>query len=216
MQNLSTDYVEFLHTQNYHPYTQYIEKVDDNSSIWHLNLLDDKAIDNIEKIFEIGNIIQLDNEEEYEIIDIKKTEITKNDLLKELTSANPKRYVEIRCMTPVAFKTNGEYYYIPSIKLIFNSIIMRYNLFSSEFTFEGVDLIEDIIENYKIVDYNIRTRYFYVENVKIKGFVGKLTIRLGGPIELTNIGNMLIKYAEFTGIGIKTSMGMGGIEIIKN
>ena len=213
MQNLNSDYVEFLHTQNYHPYTQYIERVDDNTSIWHLNLLDENAINNIVDIFKEGNDILLDNEEEFKIIGITKKEISKSELLKELSEIKPRKYVEICFITPTAFKTNEEYYYFPSIKLIFNSIINRYNLFSNEFTFEGVELIDDIVENFIISDYNIKTKRFYLENVKIKGFIGRITIKLGGPSQFVNIGNMLLKYAEYTGIGIKTSMGMGGMQI---
>ena len=215
MENLDSEYAEYLHTMQYHPYTQYIETIDNSTSLWNINLLDGQAIDNIKKMINIGDTIKLDSDEEISIIDIQYDEITEDNLLKELSIVKPNRYARIKIITPAAFKSYGEYYFWPDVKLIFNSIINRFNKFSSNFTLEDTDIINDIVENFVIVDYNIKTRNFYLEGIKIKGFVGNITFRFNGTMQLANIGNMLLKYGEFTGIGIKTSMGMGGFKILK-
>ena len=216
MQNIESEYASFLHENNYHPFTQYIENIDSDLSIWHLNLLDEEAIKKISTFIKVNDIIKLNNGDEYCILNIEKKSLTKNELLSELSVLKPSRKLRLFIKTPISFKTNNNYFYFLDIRLIFNSIINRYNMFSQEFTFEGVDIIDDIVENFMIIDYNIKTKFFYLEKTRIKGFIGNIVFNFGGSVQLANIGNMLLKYAEFTGIGIKTSIGMGGIQIDYN
>ena len=50
-----------------------------------------------------------------------------------------------------------------------------------------------------------------MENIKINSFIGTIDIRFNGPQTLVNISNLLFEYAKYTGIGAKTSLGMGGV-----
>ena len=211
----SSEYIDFLHSMQYHPYTQFIEN-DNENSIWHINLLDANAEKKICPIFDKKRSIKFDNsEEEINIIDVEQIELSNQQLLLELSNTNPERYVKIKILTPISFKSYNNYYYFPNIRLIFNSIINRFNKFFIDFTLDGTDVLNEIEENFIMSDYNIKTKNFYLERVKIKGFVGDITFRFNGTMQLANIGNLLLKYGEFTGIGIKTSMGMGGFKIIK-
>ena len=214
MENIDSEYADYLHTMQYHPYTQFLEINGDNT-IWHINLLDDESEKHICPILDGLKSITLDCDEVIEIVDTKQYDLSQNELLSELTNTRPNRYAKIKILTPAAFKSYGEYYFWPDVKLIFNSIINRFNKFSVDFTLEDTNIINDIEENFAICDYNIRTKNFYLEGVKIKGFVGDIIFRFNGPQQLVNIGNMLLKYGEFTGIGIKTSIGMGGFNIAK-
>ena len=47
--------------------------------------------------------------------------------------------------------------------------------------------------------------------MKIPSFIGNIDIYIRGPQTMTNLVNLLISFAKFSGIGIKTSIGMGGI-----
>ena len=53
----------------------------------------------------------------------KIAKIVEGDLLKELSVVKPNRYVRIKIITPAAFKSCGDYYFWPDVKLIFNSIL---------------------------------------------------------------------------------------------
>ena len=52
-----------------------------------------------------------------------------------------------------------------------------------------------------------------MEKVKIPAFIGKITIKLTGTKTMTNFANMLFEFGEYSGIGIKTSLGMGCIKL---
>ena len=65
-----------------------------------------------------------------------------------------------------------------------------------------------------IDEYNLRTRYFYLEQIRIKGFIGNMILKLKNKDSmLTQLLNFLILSSEYTGLGIKTALGMGGIEV---
>ena len=68
------------------------------------------------------------------------------------------------------------------------------------------------MENVYIRDYNLRTQFFYLEKIKIKGFVGRINIGLVVKDEaLEKLLSIIIKLSEYTGFGIKTSLGMGAV-----
>ena len=53
-----------------------------------------------------------------------------------------------------------------------------------------------------------------MEGVKIPGFKGDITIRIGGPQQMSNMAWMLAKFGEYAGVGIKTGIGMGAIKVL--
>lgn len=43
--------------------------------------------------------------------------------------------------------------------------------------------------------------------------MGDLTIRVNAPLPILQLVDVLLRAAVFTGIGVKTSLGMGKIEL---
>ena len=53
-----------------------------------------------------------------------------------------------------------------------------------------------------------------MENVRIKGFSGNIKIRIKSKDKmLWQLLNFLLQVSEYTGLGVKTALGMGGIKI---
>ena len=75
------------------------------------------------------------------------------------------------------------------------------------------ETLEQLCENSQIVRYDLKSVNFFVEKVKIPAFIGKITIKLTGTKTMTNFANMLFEFGEYSGIGIKTSVGMGCIKL---
>jgi CRISPR-associated endoribonuclease Cas6 len=53
-----------------------------------------------------------------------------------------------------------------------------------------------------------------MEGVKIPSFVGKITFRMHGAQTMTNLAQMLFRFGEYSGIGIKTALGMGAVKML--
>ena len=63
--------------------------------------------------------------------------------------------------------------------------------------------------------YNIRSALFPLEGVRIPAYEGFIVIKVKGPQALVNLANVLLRYAEYSGIGIKAAIGMGAIQIVE-
>ena len=53
---------------------------------------------------------------------------------------------------------------------------------------------------------------YSLEGIKIRGFRGQIVMQFKRNIELQKILALLSYYSQFTGLGIKTALGMGGVK----
>ena len=68
-----------------------------------------------------------------------------------------------------------------------------------------------LADGLRISDYALRSTGFRLKETVIPGFTGRLTILLSPP--LAELWSTLLSWAEYSGIGIKTTLGMGGVSI---
>ena len=217
MENIDTAYADYLHISQIHPYSQYITG-ENGCVVWSINTLDTKSAD---------KIINALSSEKFMLADIKSKEIQLNVVSKELLSQSytdllndyyldekSARYITIKFLTPTAFKSKDRYVIFPSSKLILNSLINRYDSFSGDSTIADVHLFDYIENQTEIVEYNLKSVKFSLEGITIPSFVGTLKLRFSGNKEFICLMNMLMRYGEYSGVGIKTSLGMGAYKII--
>ena len=79
--------------------------------------------------------------------------------------------------------------------------------------FNDEEIISELLEKTYIRDYNLRTKVFNLEGIKIKGFIGTMDLSVKGDNTLSQLLNFLILSSQYTGLGRKTSLGMGGVKI---
>ena len=93
-------------------------------------------------------------------------------------------------------------------------MINKINQHSDTVKLEDEKIINELLENVYIDEYNLRTRYFYMEQIRVKGFIGNMSLKLKNkdPM-LTQLLNFLLLSSEYTGLGIKTALGMGGVRV---
>ena len=75
------------------------------------------------------------------------------------------------------------------------------------------ETLDYLTSHSRITSYRMETRYFKVHGKNIPAFKGRLTFKITGPSTLKAYANMLLKFGEYAGLGMKTSLGMGGIEL---
>ena len=93
-------------------------------------------------------------------------------------------------------------------------MIEKINQHSDSAELANRKIIDELLEKVYIKDYNLRTKIFYLESIKIKGFIGTMDLAIKGEdTMLASILNFLILMSEYTGLGIKTSLGMGGVKV---
>lgn len=213
MENLDRDVARYLHTLSYNPYSQYISKTEEGVE-WIVSGIDEFAYKNIiERIENIGEI-NLDSKNLLLIVkEVRKSVVKREDFISEIMFGKENdRTKNLRIITPISFKSQGYYQNMPSVKLIYQNLLNKFDSTGSDKLYSE-ELLNELVNNSYINRYHIMSSKYSLEGVKIASFKGYLDISTKGSKELINISNLLLKFAEYSGIGIKTSIGMGGVTV---
>ena len=187
MENIDNEYADILHTQGYNPYSQYVY-TKDNKVIWCINTLDEKAYDKI--------IQRLLDDKFYNV---------KGD-----------KYYNIQFITPTSFKSNGRYMIFPDLRLMYKSLMKKYSASSTDMDMYDEDTLEQLIESSEITRYRLQSTVFPLEGVVIPSYKGSLSIRLHGNDTISRYARLLFSFGEYSGIGIKSSIGMGALKLLND
>lgn len=216
MERISPEYADKLHISGLHPYSQYV-LVEDDEIVWTVNTLEKEARSGI--IDALGSIdfteIYLRQKDlTLNITGRSFDEITYDDLLNRFyIDGSVSAYIMVEFITPTAFKSNGKYTIFPTARLILNSLVKKYDAFSHTVSVGDELLYEYISEHTDIVEYCLRSTKFPMEGVTIPSFIGSVKLKCSGNKEFRSLINMLLKFGEYSGVGIKNSMGMGAIKV---
>ena len=134
-------------------------------------------------------------------LSVEKVEIQElgaDKLLEIFNSEDNQSYFLIIFETPTGFKSQGSYVIFPTMRLIFQSLMQKYGR---------------LVENQPEIDYRLETSYFRVHGQRIPAFRGRLTFKVQGAQTLKAYVKMLLTFGEYSGLGMKTSLGMGGIKL---
>lgn len=95
------------------------------------------------------------------------------------------------------------------------ALMRKFSAASEEFNMYDEDTLEELVTQSEIVRYRLQTIPFPLEKTNITGFIGNICIHIKGPETMARYVRMLAKFGEFSGVGIKTGMGMGAMKYIR-
>ncbi len=212
METIETDYANKLHHLSYNPYAQYILRKN-NALYWMISGINHEAYENIIlPLLELNKVLLKNKNLEIEVLDKKLTTINRERFIgEELFHSEIKNRVSFNFISPTAFKSNNRYIFMPNSRYIYQSLMHKFDSSGKEEVF-SIDLLNEINDKTSISKYNLRSKVFNLEAIKIPSFVGDLEIKFETTSEIKKICNMLGKFAEYSGIGIKSSIGMGAVK----
>ena len=123
----------------------------------------------------------------------------------------PKRRIKICTLTPATYKSNNEYQIFPEVRSIYISLFNKWNAFNTKVNLNSKEALEHLINYTKLESYSLKSAKFETDGIRINCFKGVFSLYVKGPAPLVNIANMLFDYAQYAGLGAKTSIGMGGV-----
>jgi CRISPR-associated endoribonuclease Cas6 len=129
------------------------------------------------------------------------------------TSPRFHRRVTLHLMTPTTFKTKNHYAVFPTPELILQSAAAKWNTLGSGVTVDDEQTILQLMESTMITDYRLKSEHYCLKNARIQSFSGSVTLYIHGPEPMVRLFDMLLGALRFTGLGIKTALGMGGVII---
>ncbi|MBM7865804.1 CRISPR-associated endoribonuclease Cas6 [Heliobacterium gestii] len=139
------------------------------------------------------------------------TKKTYEQLYTETECHNP---IHVRFLTPTSFRQRGTQVVLPIPELVFGSLLRRWNQYSP------MPFPESLAEEFaaiRIRKHNIRTELYRFDRYKIIGFAGDVVFEFATTNPVTPIlFNALARFAEYSGVGYKSTMGMGETRIIQS
>ncbi|MDR0838923.1 MAG: CRISPR system precrRNA processing endoribonuclease RAMP protein Cas6 [Oscillospiraceae bacterium] len=196
---------EYLHKRNLRPYSLFTVEQRENI-IFRLNILTDEALPLYNAAL---------NTRRYAVtginggIDVLDT-VTYDDMpLSDLRGSAPKQF-KLLLASPATYKHENTYSNIFALAPLFFSVADKLRLFF------GVDIsnaeITALCETLKFVQYNFRSDTYAVKrgNV-IPAFSGEFALAPRGTDAQTEKLMLLLRFAEYSGVGAKTALGMGGV-----
>lgn len=211
MEKIPTEVAERLHQSNRNGYSISVIANSDNF-FFTLNFLNSQSEHDFEVIID-GNFSDINlhssKQREFVIIEKQVIEFPERNLNRIFYEDNDTREIILNFKTATSFKLNGENYYYPETSLIFANLMRSYTE-----TFEGSlsidnELLSQVVNNVRIVEFNIKSSYYPVHKYYLEGFIGQIKLRFKGKQTLKNYALMLLEFGAYAGIGVKTGMGMG-------
>ncbi|MGM0216498.1 CRISPR-associated endoribonuclease Cas6 [Enterococcus sp. AZ109] len=217
MEWLPTSVVERLHQPaSYSPLKQRL-LLENGESIWEIVCLSQDLGECIVKILTSKNNLFLKRHNiTVDIEGFTVEHYNVSEMMHESFSIQkPIRYQKIKICSPMSFKSNGQYDIFPDIKRFFRSIMLTFDSFYDEYQLYDRDTLEYLTEQVTIVNYQLKSTKYHLEGTRIPSFVGHITFRVSGPLPFNQLVHFLLSFGELSGVGIKTSLGMGKYRIIK-
>lgn len=215
MERIPEEYGSFLHQSRLHPYTQHLE-CRNREWYWVVSALNREAAQKIihEALVPEECLTVKKRDLELFVEEKKVEECTYRELTDRFYLSESSRYIRLHFITPTAFKQQGRYVFYPDLRCIYQSLMNKYDAAVKEESMCDQETLEELSRNSQICNYDLRSTQFYLEGVKIPSFIGKLTIRVGGTQTMANFANLLFWFGTYSGVGIKTALGMGAIKLI--
>lgn len=208
---LPGDYAEELHAPKETPISQCLYRKN-TETLWKISLLDQTTYDVYHAVLDDLNSLPL-NTGETGLALLETERLTAEQLIEKSRAITSDRFFSLNILSPTAFKQNGKYTVLPEKNLILQSLVKKWNAAFSSVPLEDEDAMHLLSDGIRISDYQLRTTRFLLKDNKIPGFIGSLRIDTHLSAPMMELWRMLLAFSEYSGIGIKTALGMGGVAL---
>ena len=207
---------ELLHSQEITPLRQNIVAAPKNGElVWALDVFDDALATALAPVLLQLREVKIDKAaEKFEVLEQKepcKIEIA--DLLKEAATEGENRLFRFCFKTTTGFKSDGQYVLYPTAELILKSLVQRWNVLFPMYPLQDDDALRMMVNGLRIVRYDLRSSSYAMKGLHIPGFWGEVTIKSTLPAPLLELWKLLVAFAPYSGVGIKTALGMGAVAV---
>lgn len=215
MELLPEKYAAYLHESSLHPYSQHLE-MKDKCWYWVINCLNQEATEIIlMNVLMKKNSIMLKKQKlEVKFTEKRYSELGDKELLHNFYNEEKSRYLNLHFITPTAFKQAGKYLFYPDLRCMYQSCMNKYDAVVKDESMIDEETLEQLCENSRVIRYDLKSVPFHLEGIKIPAFIGKITIKLTGTQTFANFAHLLLQFGTYSGIGIKTAIGMGAVKIL--
>lgn len=214
LSQISAQEGEQLHEQGMRPVSQYLwcnPKTQENW--WTVNLLNDEASSLFLPILVREKMARLHQC----VLEFSSCEVERIDSASALIRRAQELHLENRypleLLTPTSFKQEGRYAIYPQESLILQSLVARWGMCFPNMPLDDPEAVQAIVRGLHIVDYRLQTLRHPLKQARIPSFIGRIVLEARLPAPLMEVFKTLYCFSPYSGMGIKTALGMGGVSI---
>lgn len=215
LQQVPEEFGEMLHQQTRTPVSQYLV-VDrtDGKCIWTVSLFGHLAKTQLAPL--LDGLTQIDlHTGVYRACCLERRNIASVQALVAAAETLPGgKRTTLQFCAPTSFKQNGHYMIFPQERLILQSLIAKWDEIFPDYPLSDPDAVQMLEQGIRITDYRLRSARYAMKGIRIPGFIGEITLGINLSPPMLRIWNCLCMLSTFTGVGIKTALGMGGVRQI--
>ena len=134
----------------------------------------------------------------------------------QLSESSLCRSISLRFASPTAFNMNGDYFALfPEPLLVWDSLIRVWNSYAPEALKVEKLTLQDFIRRNVVMTVcdSLATHTLHYPRYTQKGFTGSCHYEIHGDDTLAIQLTMLARFARYSGVGYKTTMGMGQVRV---
>lgn len=214
MEHIKTKYAELLHTHGTKPYSQCLLAREEKE--WVVKTCTKEAHQEIILPLLDADFTSFCIEKKDICVTIKEKSysvVKKKELLDEFHEGTSSRFLALEFLTPTSFKSNGRYVIIPELRYIYQSLMNKFSALSENIQMYDSETLEQLARHSSIVRYRLKSTSFPLEGINIPSFQGEIGIKITGTDTMARYIRLLARFGEYSGVGIKTAMGMGALKI---
>ncbi len=125
----------------------------------------------------------------------------------ELLALEPLPAYSVDFLKPTVFRRGRWDYPLPDPEVLFRSLYRKWSCFY-EFPLKEEELLHGVYAEVYILGHKIRVETVELSFGRLRGFVGNVVFGVKS-MELSRLVHALLKFGEFSGVGRKSTMGMG-------
>ena len=216
---IPASYGDMLHQQGEKPISQYIyyhyhhaQADKTNQIIWTVSCLNQEISDVLEPVLKNLDIIPL-HSGNLKATCLEHISISSVGELHDLAERDlNSRYLHLSFHSPTAFKHDGQYIIFPEKRLLLRSLAEKWDYAFPAYPIRDEETLNAIENGVKITDYRLQSCRFALKNIRVPGFSGQIILQSNLAPPLMKLWNSFIYFSSFSGIGMKTTLGMGGVK----
>ena len=180
---LSPEISEMLHQSRLRPFSQYVLPLPGRQLIWTIGLWDSDIAGHIIQAVTLLTRLEIQHKAMIlEVAGVQRTSLSEQEYFTMFFTGDiPCRRYEIEFLTPCTHRQDGAYALFPNPELMVKSLNNRYCAFMQDISLDDPEAMEQLAAHMRIVRYSLRSAVFYLENTKITGYMGKITLVISGP-----------------------------------
>ena len=190
------------------PYSLYVKSSNTDCDWLVLNILHESALELLE-VMANAQYLTLSGIKDPIIVCGIQSVIEKST--KDILDDKFKVEFRLEFLTPATYKLNNQYSNWFDLSRLIMGSIKKLNAFEN--TMINARDFHGINESIDILNYQLKSAKYLINSNPIRSFVGDMKCQVKGKTETEFQLRQILNYCQYSGIGAKTAMGMGGFHL---